>query len=123
MSVTLEQRHLIEGLGFQRVEVCAVLDLCRYLLRSARRSGIVKKTVTIAIEHGGYNLTRWKIECNAFSQKLAQLDDAKESALLSGLEVLEKHLPDIFDDEFKTNINSPEFDEAFSISGFECQKR
>jgi len=39
------------------------------------------------------------------------------------LEVLEKHLPDIFDDEFKTNINSPEFDEAFSISGFECQKR
>jgi hypothetical protein len=119
MSVTLEQRHLIKEIGLDRAEVCAILDLCRKLLRSARKPGGLKGTVMIATEHGGYSLSRWKMESYPLFQKLGEIDDAKESALLSGLGVLEKHLPDTFDDEFKTNINSAEFDEAFSISGFE----
>jgi hypothetical protein len=118
MSVTLEQRHLIKGIGLNRAEVCAILDLCRHLLRAGRKYGEVKRTVTIAIKHGGYSLSRWTIESDSFFGKLSEIDDAKESALLSGLEVLERHLPDTFDDDFKTNINSREFDEAFSISGF-----
>jgi hypothetical protein len=122
MSVTLDQRRLIKRIGLDRAEVCAILDLCRDLLRDLRKHGQVKRRVRTVIKDGGYRLDQWNVESDPLLQKLNEIDDATESALLSGLEVLEKHLPQTFDDEFKTNFNSVEFDEPFSLSGFECPK-
>jgi hypothetical protein len=89
MSVTSEQRQLIKGIRLTRSEVCAILDMCRPLLRSIRKAGAVQKTVTTEIDHRGYSLSRWGIQRGPLLQKLSELDDLKESALLCGLEVLD----------------------------------
>lgn len=118
MNMTPHERELIRRLGFDRAEVCVILELCRNLLKHRRYDKIVE-TVRLSIDHGGYSLDGWKIDRKSFLQKINQIDEAAASAIINGFDRLDRDMPAIFDDALKRDMQNRELNDTFSLAGFE----